>query len=124
MGGSAEFVDWAGFLNGTQFQQLPRRAKASQYNKMHLMDTALKGWDRVLYLDCGMQIQHSLHHLMAVDTMGRFVANYDGFDIAHQFTSLTDISLYQQLGMEYNLNQQAFQSTLLMFETSLIHENS
>jgi len=105
-------------------QGLPRLHKWFQYHKCYVFHSYMKQWSRVLYIDAGMQIHNSLNHILEVDTEGRFIASSDGNNIAWQFTDALDPVLYAQLDAEYPLNNDAFMSTMFMFDTALISDKT
>lgn len=103
------------------------REKLFQYHKFYLFDTFFKQWDFILYLDCGVTIFSDITPILQEATEGRLVAFSDGYPkyiwkLDCQFHR--DSEYYPLLSNAYNLQIDYFQTTLMLYDTNLIKENT
>jgi hypothetical protein len=113
--------------------------KRFQYHKFHLFDPFFKQWDYILYMDCGIQIFSDITPILEERTKNTLLANRDGVDgetaawcipetpneglkIGDQFIK-TD-PLYEELKVQYNMKLPYFQTTVMLYDTSIITENT
>merc|ERR1712072_1235043 len=79
---------------------------------------------RALYIDSGMQIYRPVKYMLDVEYSHAFFAASDGFDVAHQFSSEPDPGLYNDMEYRYDLTKEAFQTTIMMMDTSIVSDDS
>jgi hypothetical protein len=54
-------------------------SKPNQWEKLHVMDSYFKKWDRVVFLDAGLRVLDSVHRsILKLDYKGKFLAPDDG----------------------------------------------
>ena len=101
-----------------------------QYMKFFIMDPMFKQWDKVIYLDAGVSIQGPLERIVKVcDRDDVLYAHSDTFptydtklDVQFDFTLDNQIS--ESLKNEFNVNRNYFQSTVMVFSTKIITEQT
>lgn len=98
-----------------------------QYHKLHLFNTYFKQWDTVLYLDCGMHIFSDIRPILNLKRPQKILGHSDAYP--RYFWKLRDQFhqeelAYYKLAMRFNLNGDYFQTTLLLFDTNLIQQQT
>jgi hypothetical protein len=101
-----------------------------QYFKFFLMHTFFKRWTNVLYLDSGIKI-HGLLERLTRKCIERNVlyAHSDSYPtyewkLKDQFCLELDEQLAQKINRQYDLNCNYFQSTIMIYDTSIIQEDT
>jgi hypothetical protein len=113
------------FLKDTR--KLPTFHKQFQYNKFHVFNTYFKHWDTLLYIDCGMSIYSDIRPILETRQMGTLLAHSDAYPnyawkLRDQFKK--DKKYYKKLREKFNLDTDYFQTTMMLFDTSIIQENT
>jgi hypothetical protein len=98
--------------------------KMFQYHKFHIFTTYFKQWDYILYLDCGMTIFSDIYPILNERKENILKAHSDAYPeyknkLNFQFDS-TNKEYYTKLSSTYNLNNDYFQTTMLLFDTKII----
>tara|TARA_Y100000389_G_C17468150_1_gene527662 strand:- start:3317 stop:4132 length:816 start_codon:yes stop_codon:yes gene_type:complete len=112
--------------------------KLFQYHKFYLFHIYFKQWDYILYLDCGLSIFDNINPILNEKKQNTILANRDGVDnetcnnnpvtpgkglkIGDQFVKTTDI--YNNLKSKFVMNLPYFQTTLLLYDTKIIDNNT
>jgi hypothetical protein len=113
--------------------------KLFQYHKFHIFDIYFKQWDYIFYMDCGMHIFSDVNPIIHERQRYSLVANRDGLDgetatfcipetpgkglkIGDQF--IKSESKYADLQLHYNAKSPYFQTTMMIYDTSIINENT
>ena len=99
-----------------------------QYHKLHLFNTFFKRWDYIFYLDCGITIFNDISSMLNEVTENRLLAHsdaYPGYEmrLRNQFDS-NKTELYTKLTNTYNLNIDYFQTTIMLYDTKIIEEDT
>jgi len=128
------------FLNSQRELNRPSHwfPKIFQYHKLYLFEKYFKQWDYIFYLDCGMYIYDKIQPILDLYKPNTLIANRDGVDneigtlkpispgnglkIGDQFTK--DSSIYEKLQNKYNMNEKYFQTTIMLFDTDIIKDNT
>ena len=114
-------------------------SKRFQYHKFYLFDVFFKNWNYICYIDCGMTIYSDISPILNEKLANKLLANRDGVDnenagwcvpitpglglkLGDQFTK-TEL-LYKELEKNYILNKSYFQTTLMLFDTSIINNET
>lgn len=102
--------------------------KKFQYHKLYLFDPYFKQWNTVLYLDCGMIIYSDIHPIIDTKKTDKLLAHSDAFpyypwNLGDQFNK-NQIWYYDKLRNNFNLDIDYFQTTLMLFDTNIIKENT
>jgi hypothetical protein len=101
--------------------------KLFQYHKLHLFNTYFKQWEYIFYIDCGITIFSDIAPMLHVCKKGKLLAHSDAYPtyerkLGCQFAN--EHALYRQLHQAYNLNIDYFQSTIMLYDTAIIQENT
>lgn len=110
--------------------------KLFQYHKLHLFNTYFKQWNYILYLDCGIKIFNDINPIINSKKQHKVLAHSDAYPTYNwklhtQFckyniiqNQLTENPFYKQLQTKYNLNEDYFQTTIMLYDTSIINNNT
>jgi hypothetical protein len=98
-------------------------SKKFQWHKLHLFNTYFKKWKYIFYLDCGMKIYNDITPMLSEFKDNKVVAHSDSFPsynwkLYGQFD--TSHSLYEDISKKFNMNINYFQTTILLYDTSII----
>ena len=93
------------------------------FQKLNLFDKYFKKWDKILYLDCDtMVIKNDLNSLFNLP--GDLYCEPEPWTIQEYFNGAKNISLFEELKNEYNVNKIGFNSGSILFNTSIIDDNT
>jgi hypothetical protein len=115
----------------TNFNSIDRgdewRKKIFQYHKFYMFDTFFKQWEYVFYLDSGISVFSSLKPILDSSKPNKFLAHSDAYPdyqwkLSTQFVSNNEI--YTKLSQKYNLNIDYPQSTIMLYDTDIIKEDT
>jgi hypothetical protein len=103
--------------------------KVFQWQKIHVFDTYFKHWKKCLYIDAGMNIFNSVDKIFNIDCDNKLIAHSDAYPtfewkLKIQFDCNQFPELYNELCDNYNLDIDYFQSTILLYDTNIIEENT
>lgn len=101
--------------------------KMFQFNKLYLFHAYFKHWDYVLYLDCGITIYREVAPLLACAAPNTLYAHSNEYPyytktLKCQFDQT--ISLFRELETTYNLEIDYPQTTIMLYDTSIIQETT
>lgn len=113
--------------------------KRFQYHKFYLFDVFFKNWNYIFYIDCGMTIYSDIYPILNEKLPNILLANRDGVDnenagwckpitpgfglkLGDQFTKTEP--LYKELEKNYTIDESYFQTTLMLFDTSIIENDT
>jgi hypothetical protein len=102
------------------------------YLKLSIFSSYFKQWNRVLWLDARNQIHYTLAPFFKdINSTGVLLANPDAWPrpsnlwpTRSQFFSDCNPKLFNQLNKRYDLDREHFQSTLMLFDTSIIDDTN
>jgi hypothetical protein len=105
--------------------------KIFQYHKFHLFDLYFKKWDYIFYIDSGINIKQSIQPLIDCKKKDTLLAHSDAYPtyqwkLNHQFNKCTNENqknLFNELNNKFDLNIDYFQTTIMLYDTSIIHYN-
>ena len=94
--------------------------------KYYLFNKVLKNWDVVGYFDTDFLIIKDINNLLETDS---FLADIDGsskktFTIGETLDKLSNPVLYEEASKIYNLDSFGFNSSCMIYNTSLIQDNT
>ena len=101
-----------------------------QYQKFYIMHTFFRRWTNILYLDAGMKIHGPLKRLITkctdMDTLYAQSDSYPFFNwkLTSQFCLELDEEKASHLQSHFNLNTNYFQSTIMIYNTSIIKDDT
>jgi hypothetical protein len=101
--------------------------KLFQYHKFHLFNTFFKKWDYIFYLDCGIIIFDDITPILNEIKPNTLLAHSDAYPtyqwkLHDQFDKTTDC--FELLAEKYNLNIDYCQTTIMLYNTNIIEENT
>jgi hypothetical protein len=102
--------------------------KLFQYHKFHLFSTFFKRWEYIFYLDCGITIFSEILPIVNEFTKDTLLAHSDAFPAyewkLHNQFSKSYKTHYDILNNKYNLNVDYCQTTVMLYDTSLIQDDT
>ncbi len=101
--------------------------KLFQYHKLHIFNTFFKKWDYLFYLDCGITIYADISPMLDLaesNTMLAHADNYPKYNQALWCQFDRNMEEYTKLSEIYNLDVNYPQTTIMLFDTSLIEEDT
>ena len=107
------------------------QSRKNIFDKFYMMDTRLKHWDTILYIDSGAVVFGDLNRLVRVCTdRDRIYAHSDSYPafewkLSRQFVrDKATPQQWKELEHSYHLDHDYFQSTVMIFGTNLITETT
>lgn len=102
--------------------------KKFQFHKFHLFNTFFKQWRYIMYLDCGITIFNDINPILNEATENKLLAHSDAYPIYEwklniQFDN-TNTKYYTKLSNTYNLNIDYFQTTIMLYDTNIIEDDT
>jgi hypothetical protein len=102
--------------------------KMFQFHKLHLFNSFFKNWDYIFYLDCGITIFSDVSPMINEARENTLLAHSDAYPkyewkLHNQFDK-TSIDYFTKLDATYNLNVDYFQTTIMLYDTKIIEENT
>jgi len=102
--------------------------KLFQYHKFYLFHTFFKQWKTIFYLDCGITIYSDVSPIINERTKNALIAHCDGYPtyewkLSCQFDQ-TKTEYYQDLNKTFNLTNDYFQTTIMLYDTSIIQDDT
>lgn len=119
------------FLNYSQ--KIPRNPRwfksLFQFHKFHLFSTYFKNWNFVFYIDCGASIFSDINPILEIREKDILLAHSDAYPLYHwklhtQFSRRRKCNFYKELNEKFNLNIDYPQTTIMLFDTSIITDNT
>jgi hypothetical protein len=101
--------------------------KFFQYHKFNLFHPFFKQWKYIFYMDCGINILNDITPMLSLFKPGKIVAHSDAYPLyewklKRQFDS-SQIE-FKELITNYNLDIDYFQTTILLYDTSIITDRT
>jgi len=106
--------------------------KTFQWHKIHVFDVFFKQWQMIFYLDAGIQIYNPIEPFWEILTEysnESLIAHSDtypdpNYNYMGQFKTKSYPDIFQQLSQEIDLSGDHFQSTILLFHSDIIHDET
>ena len=97
--------------------------KLFQFHKLHIFQPVFKRWKYILYLDCGITIFLPIQPILDCKTQETLLAHsnaypYYRYNLSNEFDKQS--SLYDVLSSQYNLEVDAPQTTIMLYDTDII----
>lgn len=104
------------------------KKKKFQWHKLHLFNVYFKQWEKIFYLDCGIKILKDISPILNIETTNTLLAHSDSYPtykwkLFFQFDK-SKTSYYSKLEEKYDLNIDYFQSTIMLYDTKIIEEET
>ena len=102
--------------------------KQFQFHKLHLFNIFFKKWNYIFYLDCGINIFSDISPIINEMTENTLFAHSDAYPkyewkLQNQFDK-TNTEYFTKLNNKYNLNIDYFQTTIMLYDTSIIKNDT
>jgi hypothetical protein len=102
--------------------------KLFQYHKFHLFTPFFKQWRYVFYIDCGAKIFAPIAPILECAVPNKMLAHSDAYPsnqwkLSGQFRKWFP-DIYNTLSAKWNLDVDYFQSTIMLFDTSIIEDDT
>jgi len=102
--------------------------KQFQFHKFHLFNTFFKKWNYIFYLDCGINIFSDISPIINEITENTLLAHSDAYPIyewkLHNQFDKNNIEYFTKLNNTYNLNDDYFQTTIMLYDTKIIENDT
>lgn len=101
--------------------------KIFQYHKLYLFTSYFKKWDYIFYIDCGVKIYNPIEPLLKTAQKDTLLVHSDAYPTyqwkLHQQFDKSKPE-YLKLNKEFNLNINYFQTTIMLYDTNIIEDNT
>ena len=102
--------------------------KSFQWHKLHLFNVWFKQFNYIFYMDCGITILSDISPILKEKTEKKLLAHSDAYPsfewkLRGQFDS-TNKEYFTDLNSKFNLDCDYFQTTVLLYDTNIIEENT
>ena len=94
--------------------------KLFQYHKYHLFTPFFKQWRYIFYIDCGAKIYNNVWPILRTATPDTLLAHSDAFPTYQWKLSCQFIDT----DLDFDLDKDYFQSTIMLFDTSIIEDDT
>ena len=91
--------------------------------KFNLFKTYFKKWDFIFYMDCGIHIYDDISPIINEATENKLLAHSDAYP-TYKWKLRGQFNEDIELNKIYNLDIDYFQSTILLFDTNIIEDNT
>ena len=102
--------------------------KKFQWHKLHLFNTFFKKWDYIFYLDCGITIFSDVSRIINEANENTLLAHSDAYPTyewkLHWQFDRNLVEHFTKLDSNYNLNIDYFQTTIMLYDTKIIEDNT
>jgi hypothetical protein len=98
--------------------------KLFQYHKYHLFTTFFKRWDTIFYIDAGAKIFNNIQPLLDCAEEDTLLAHSDAYPTYQWKMSGQFRGDCRELRERWDLERDYFQSTIMLFDTSIIEEDT
>ena len=102
--------------------------KKFQWHKLHLFNIFFKEWNYILYLDCGIHIFSDISPILNEITENTLLAHSDAYPTyewkLHNQFDKKNVEYFSKLNNTFNLNIDYFQTTMMLYDTKIIQNNT
>jgi hypothetical protein len=102
--------------------------KKIQWQKLHLFNIFFKQWNYIFYLDCGITIFADISPIINEVTENTLLAHSDAYPKyewkLHTQFDKTNTKFFTKLYNTYNLNIDYFQTTIMLYDTKIIQNDT
>jgi hypothetical protein len=103
-------------------------SKKFQWHKLHLFNIFFKQWNYIFYLDCGINIFSDISPIINEITENTLLAHSDAYPTyewkLHTQFDKTNTEYFTKLNNKYNLNIDYFQTSIMLYDTSIIKNDT
>lgn len=104
--------------------------KTIQWHKLYCFHQYFnENYEKCLYMDVGIHILKPINKIINLDCKNKLLAHSDAYPtyewkLACQFDNKIFTDLYEELNNKYDLNVNYFQSTIMLYDTKIINDNT
>jgi len=102
--------------------------KKFQFHKLHLFNIFFQKWNYIFYLDCGINIFSDISPIINTITKNTLLAHSDAYPTyewkLHTQFDKTNTEYFTKLNNKYNLNIDYFQTTIMLYDTKIIKDDT
>lgn len=103
--------------------------KSFQFHKFYLFTDYFKQWEKIFYIDAGMHIIKPIYPMITLKCNNTLLAHSDAYpfynnELDCQFDKLSYPEVFNKLKNNFNLNIDYFQTTIMLFDTNIIKNNT
>jgi hypothetical protein len=102
--------------------------KQFQFHKFHLFNKFFKQWDYIFYLDCGITIFSDILPIINEMSENTLLAHSDAYPTyewkLHTQFDKNNTEYFTKLNNTYNLNIDYFQTTIMLYDTKIIKNDT
>jgi hypothetical protein len=119
--------EWMAVNNNLKTTDGRNLNKKFQWHKLHLFNTWFRKWNYVFYIDCGMTIFSSIQPILNERKRDILLAHSDAYpsyewELFVQFEKTEPY--FTKLLNNYTVNIDYFQTGIMLFDTSIIDDNT
>jgi hypothetical protein len=104
------------------------KTKKFQWHKLHLFNVFFKKWNYIFYLDCGINIFSNISPIINEITENTLLAQSDAYPTyewkLHTQFDKNNTEYFTKLNNTYNLNIDYFQTTIMLYDTKIIKNDT
>ena len=104
------------------------KTKKFQWHKLHLFNVFFKKWNYIFYLDCGINIFSNISPIINEITENTLLAHSDAYPTyewkLHTQFDKNNTEYFTKLNNTYNLNIDYFQTTIMLYDTKIIKNDT
>ena len=102
--------------------------KSFQWHKLYLFHSWFKQYRYIFYMDCGITILSDIAPILKEKTENKLLAHSDAYPtyewkLRGQFDA-TNSDYFTDLAAKFNLDRNYFQTTVMLFDTNIIKDNT
>lgn len=102
--------------------------KQFQFHKLNLFNPFFKQWNYIFYLDCGITIFSDISPIINAKTENTLLAHSDSYPYyewkLHCQFDKNNTEYFTKLNDRFNLNIDYFQTTIMLYDTKIIKNNT
>jgi len=95
--------------------------KLFQYHKFHIFTPFFKQWRYIFYIDCGAKIYNNIAPILQTATPDTLLAHSDAYPTYQWKLSC---QFLEKIDLDLDLDTDYFQSTIMLFDTNIIEDNT
>ena len=105
-------------------------SKLFQWHKIYVFDKIFKKYKKILYIDVGVKIYKNIKPIFDINCENKLLAHSDaypylnGWELNNQFDLIANKECVEKIQKNYNLNTDYFQTTIMLFDTKIISDNT
>lgn len=116
-------------LNGISTSDGRDFTRQFQWHKMYCFDRYFKQWEKCFLIDAGINIYKPIDKIINLSCKNKLLAHSDAYPsyertLKDSFEKNRFLKLYEELENNYDLDVDYFQSTILLYDTNIIKNDT